>query len=115
MGNEGGEWVVFLTMDVVLEDCRLVDGWEVSVVWALTPILYCGDLHMQISYPRVKTFSSEVLPLAPSPLGSGQYSGDDRMVARIEAVQWMRVQRTVGPACAGWSCFRRRAAWWSIE
>jgi hypothetical protein len=29
----------FLTMDVVLEDCGLVDCWEVSVVWSLTPSL----------------------------------------------------------------------------
>lgn len=28
-----------LTMDIVLEDCRLVDCWEVSVVWSLTPSL----------------------------------------------------------------------------
>ena len=93
----------FLTMDVVLEDCRLVDGGEVSVVWALTPIAYCGDLHMQISYPRVKTFSSEVLPLAPSPLGFGQYVGDDRMVARIEAAgEWIEECSTYSRTSLRW-------------
>lgn len=48
---------------------------------------YSGDLHMQISYPRVKTFSNEVFPLAPSPLESGQYFADDRILAQIEAGQ----------------------------
>lgn len=52
---------------------------------------YSGDLHMQISYPRVKTFSNEVFPLAPSPLESGQYLADDRILAQIEAGQGMRV------------------------
>lgn len=52
---------------------------------------YSGDLHMQISYPRVKTFSNEVFPLAPSPLESGQYFAGDRILARIEAVQGVRV------------------------
>lgn len=46
---------------------------------------------MQISYPRVKTFSNEVFPLAPSPLESSQYIAGDRKLARIEAVQGVRV------------------------
>lgn len=52
---------------------------------------YSGDLHMQISYPRVKTFSKEVFPLAPSPLESGQYFADDRMFPQTEVAHWIRV------------------------
>lgn len=59
-------------MHIVLKHSRLVDSREIAAARrsATTTTIWTGFRNSidQCTHPRVKTFSSEVLPQAPSPL-----------------------------------------------
>jgi hypothetical protein len=90
------------------------ERWEYEVTSRLTRLLGSIWSHVSrvarvgvvgVSYPLVKTFSSDVFPQAPSPLdaGSCQY-------LQSRADYQIDIRRTAGPACAEQFWFHHKEA-----
>lgn len=134
-GEAAGVEVV-RTMDIVLEDCGLVDGREVAaaVESARLGSKEDGDMERRRTpqglpkpwtaeakgnlgtNPLVKTFSKDVLPHAPSPLCIESISQSPQVAAKRHLKGKGRGERgaglTGGRACVGPSWILHTGAFW---
>lgn len=99
--------LIFRTVNIVFKYSRFVDGRKVSVEGISDPII--ASCQRRGTYPLVKTFKSEVLPQAPSPLNKIVSASRPNSLMCLVEGQFYR-ERTAVPACAGQSCCHRREA-----